>query len=77
MGRVAGRGRKPMTGEYALYKGEDLLSIGTVAEICKDMNICKNTLKTYHSNAYKRDRESRKPYKGGPRVLVKLEDEEE
>ena len=36
-----------MNEEYALYKGENLLSIGTISEIAREMDIKENTVKFY------------------------------
>lgn len=46
--------------EYALYRGEEILSIGTVYEIAKDLGIKVDTVKYYGCNAYKRKIEKRK-----------------
>lgn len=55
--------------EWALYKGEDLLSMGTVKEIAKDMNVDERTIRFYKTPTYlRRD-------KGNRRVLVSLEEE--
>ena len=40
--------------EYALYRGEDLLCVGTIKEIAKKLNILPDTVKYYGTNAYKR-----------------------
>ena len=40
--------------QYAMYKGEDLLSIGTAKEICKEMNISYKTFQFYRKNNYKK-----------------------
>ena len=39
--------------EYAMYKGDELLAMGTTEEICKQMNIKEQTFRVYRSNAYK------------------------
>ena len=38
--------------EYALYKGEDLLEIGTIKEIAKAQNIKVETVKFYKVKSY-------------------------
>jgi len=54
---------------WALYKGEDLLSMGTVKEIAKDMDVDERTIHFYKTPTYlRRD-------KGNRRVLVSLEEE--
>lgn len=57
--------------EWALYKGEDLLSMGTVKEIAEDMNIQERSVHFYKTPTYK------KRDKGNRRVLVSLEEEGE
>ena len=54
--------------EYALYSGDDILSLGTLDEIASAMRIEKDTVKWYGTPAGK----SR-----GKRTLIKLDDEEE
>lgn len=62
--------------EYALYKGETLLSIGTIEEIANHVNTSVKNVKYYGTNAYKRKLAKRK--RGdNHRVLVELEIEEE
>lgn len=36
-----------------MYKNEELLSIGTAKEICKEMNISYKTFQFYRTNYYK------------------------
>lgn len=48
-----------MAWEYAMYKGDDLLCIGTREEICKQMGIKRKTFAFYRSNYYKNQRETR------------------
>lgn len=62
------------TREYALYKGEELLYIGTTKEIAKAYNMNVDSVKYYLSGAYKRRVENRKNSKN-PRVLILLEDD--
>lgn len=40
--------------EYALYKGEELLCIGTIKEIAEKFNVQQSTIRYYLTNAYKR-----------------------
>jgi len=59
--------------EYALYKGENLLSIGTIEEIAEEVGSKVENVKYY---AYKRKIAKRK--NGiNHRVLVELESEDE
>ena len=39
--------------EYAMYKGDELLAFGTSDQICKQMNINKQTFLYYRTKAYK------------------------
>lgn len=58
-----------MAKEYALYKGETLLSIGTAQEIAKEMNVKEETVLFYNKPAYKK----RVNEKGNVRMLVPLD----
>ena len=40
--------------EYALYKGEDCLAIGTIKEIAEKMNVKYRTILFYTMPTYKR-----------------------
>ena len=46
--------------EYALYKGEEILSIGTIYQISMDLGIKIKTFQYYGTNAYKRKLAKRK-----------------
>lgn len=46
-------------GIYALYKGEQMLSTGTIYEIAKELSVEVKTIKYYGTNAYKRKLEKR------------------
>ncbi|MFS8631298.1 MAG: hypothetical protein LOD92_09120 [Bacillales bacterium] len=61
--------------EYAMYKGDELLCIGTLDEIAQERGIKKQTAYYYTTNAYKRKLEKRKAKNAI--VMVKLEDDEE
>ncbi|WP_373757833.1 hypothetical protein [Jeotgalibaca porci] len=61
-----------MTSEYGLYKGDDLLIIGTIAEIASQFKVKPATIKFYGSPAYQR-RAGKK--ESGRRALVRLDDE--
>lgn len=45
-------GRKPS--EYALYKGEQLVAIGTVREIAEERGVSEKSIRFYQSGVYKR-----------------------
>ena len=60
--------------EYALYKGEELLSIGTIEGIASDIGTSVQNVKYYNTNAYKRKLAKRK--RGvNHRVLVEIEED--
>lgn len=65
---------KPMTTEYALYKGEKLLSMGTAEEIAEEMGVSIDTVYWWHSPTNKINRASKKL--NNRKVLVKIEDDE-
>ena len=60
-----------MATEYALYKGDELLSIGTIKELAEGFEVGERTIKFYMTPTYK-NRTSE--HKG--RRLVKLSDED-
>ena len=57
--------------EYALYKGEELLSMGTANEIAIEMGIKKETVYFYKSNYYK-NRTKDKGLVQNRRILVDI-----
>lgn len=62
---------------YALYRGEELLAIGTIREIATELKIKEGTVRFYQTPRYKRRLESRKNGKfEKQRSLVNLEGEE-
>ena len=46
------------TNEYALYKGEELIGIGTAEELANKLGILKSTVKFYGTPAYNRRRKN-------------------
>lgn len=62
--------------EYALYKGEDILDIGTIREIAKQQGVREDTIRFYGTRAYQRRLEKRKNSRNA-KVLISLEDDEE
>jgi len=55
--------------EYALYKGESILTMGTLKEIADEMGVKKDTITYYGTPTYA------KRGKGvNRRILIKLED---
>lgn len=59
--------------EYALYKGDELLSIGTAKQIAADLKVLPATIMFYGTKTYQRRLEKRKTVRNA-RILVKLED---
>lgn len=62
--------------EYAMYKGEELLYIGTLEEIAKERGVLKDTIKFYTTPTYQRRITKRK----NPRnyiMLTRLDDGDE
>lgn len=45
---------------YVMYKGEDLLHIGTIGEIAKRRGVLKETIYFYTTNAYRNKLAKRK-----------------
>ena len=58
--------------EYALYKGDKLLIIGTIDEIAKNQNVQKKTIYFYHSKTYLKRRKT--SHIGNYKILISLED---
>ena len=44
---MANRGRPKVTSEYALYKGDELLAIGTLDELAEFRGVTRNTIYFY------------------------------
>lgn len=61
-----------MKSEYAIYKGDDLLFIGTIEECVKRFNVKRETVKWWSYPASHRRAEKGKRVK----IAVKIEDEE-
>lgn len=68
---MANRGK--YTREYALYKGDDLLAIGTLEELAETLGVTPNTIYYYSMSAYQRKGNVKKPT-GKRIVAIKLED---
>ena len=58
--------------EYALYKGEECLAIGTLKEIAEKMKVKVETIKFYMRPTYKKRGLGLKS--NNRRVLIRLED---
>ena len=59
-----------MKKEYALYKGEEILAMGTIFEIALEMGVTVETIKDYGCNSYKKRLAKRK--KQPARILVEI-----
>ena len=57
--------------EYALYKGDELLSMGKIDEIAKEMGVNEKTIRYYQTPQYKKRGLGEKSQKR--RVLIKIE----
>ena len=60
-----------MAKEYALYKGEELLGIGTIRELAKQMGVKEHTIRYFQTPQYKKRGRGEKSTKR--RVLIKLD----
>lgn len=65
---MASRGRPKDTNDYALYKGDDLLAIGTLDELAAFRGVTRNTIYWYSMP------ENLKRDKGNKVVAIKLDD---
>lgn len=61
--------------QYAMYKNDELLAIGTPKEICEEMNIKIQTFHFYRTNHYKNIVDNSK-YKNR-RVIIRIKDDED
>ena len=59
--------KKELYSEYALYKGDKLLGIGTIPELSKKLKLNPRTLRWYSSPA------SRKLNKGNAKTLIRID----
>jgi hypothetical protein len=59
--------------EYAVYKGDDLLAIGTAKECAEELGVRAETIRFYSTPCHKRRIAKGK---GGRRFAIRLEDEE-
>lgn len=63
--------------EYALYKGEDLLVMGTIPHIAKQMEVQIQTITYYRTQAYRNRLKRRNAMNGNVRILIPLDEEVE
>lgn len=57
---------------YALYKGEEMLSMGTIFQIAEELNTNISTIRYYGTNTYKRRLAKRKK-SNNSRILIEVE----
>lgn len=60
--------------EYALYKGEICLAIGTIRQIARELKLKERTVRFYMTPSYIKRRSISQ--KGNYRILIKLDSEE-
>ncbi|WMM24083.1 hypothetical protein RBU61_14280 [Tissierella sp. MB52-C2] len=60
--------------EFALYKGEDILSIGTISDIANQLEVRKDTIAYYKTQAYRRKLDKRKK-SNNPMILIEIEED--
>ncbi|GEM_PF-353903 len=65
-----------MDKEYALYKGENILAIGTIAYIARTLGVKRETIKYYRTQAYQNRLNRRNAINGNVRILVALDEDE-
>ena len=66
-----------MQKEYALYKGEEILAIGTIPYIARVMGVQRQTITYYRTQAYQNRLKRRNALNGNVRILVALDEGEE
>ena len=59
-----------MVNEYALYKGDKLLEIGTIKELSEKLDVKEKTLRFYATPSYYKRAEKSK--NNGFRILIKI-----
>ncbi|ACD24120.1 hypothetical protein FDE76_13420 [Clostridium botulinum] len=58
---------------YALYKGEEILGVGTIYELASMLNVQIRTIQYYGTNAYKKKLAKRKSR--NVRILIPIDEE--
>lgn len=58
--------------EYALYKGEKLLALGTIPEIAESLNLKPQTVKKYKTPSYIKLLKEKSYDVDNSRILIKL-----
>lgn len=65
-----------MAKEYALYKGDEFLSVGTIARIARDTGVKSGTISYYKTATYAEKLRNRKNSKSAI-VLIQLDEDED
>lgn len=60
--------------EYALYKGDEILQIGTISEIAEKQKVKEKTVEFYKTKSYEKRIQNRK--NKNARVLIEIEESE-
>ena len=63
-----------MVKEYALYKGENILAMGTIDQIAREQGVKKATIAYYKTQAYQNRLKRRNALNGKVRSLVCMDD---
>lgn len=61
--------------EYALYKGEEILAIGTITEIAKNVGLSNSGVLYYKTPTYLNRLRRKNRLDGNVRILIELEDD--
>jgi len=67
MGKAVYKQDKDKYKQYALYKGDKFITIGSIPEMAEELNLNQRTLRWYNSPA------SRKLNKGNAKILIKID----
>lgn len=59
--------------EYALYKGDELISMGTIDEIAEETGVLRSTIAYYKTQAYQNRLKRRNAVNGNVRALIRLD----
>lgn len=62
--------------EYALYRGDVFVSVGTAVELAEEMGVQPKTIQFLSTPSYKRRMDAAKQPRGKRKYTVKLEDED-
>lgn len=63
--------------EYAIYQGDTFLDIRTVAELAEKFKVAPETIRFWASPAHLKRTEKAIDNRGGQKVVIKLEEDEE